>query len=82
MTRSAPRAIESEREGQRREPAADDVRFFRGAERLAPVRWTVWFAFLGLAFFLDRGLSGAAVSTILTATTSPTFRCSTDFQFT
>jgi hypothetical protein len=31
----------TERTGQRREPAADDVRFVSRAERLAPVRCTV-----------------------------------------
>jgi hypothetical protein len=33
----------AERKGQRREPAADDVRVSIRANRLAPVRWTVWF---------------------------------------
>ena len=32
-----------ERQGQRREPAADVVRFVASAERLAPVRCTGWF---------------------------------------
>jgi hypothetical protein len=29
-----------ERKGQRREPAANDVRFISPTKRLAPVRWT------------------------------------------
>ena len=33
-----------QRKGQRREPAADDVRISLRAKRLAPVRWTVLFA--------------------------------------
>ncbi len=32
----------SERKGQRREPAADDVRISLRANRLTPVRWTAW----------------------------------------
>ena len=32
------------REGQRRKPAADDLRFFSGVEQLAPLRCTVLFA--------------------------------------
>jgi len=31
-----------ERKGQRREPAADDVRLRSERNRLAPVRWTDW----------------------------------------
>ncbi|MFM1944455.1 MAG: hypothetical protein RI897_3437 [Verrucomicrobiota bacterium] len=37
-----------QRKGQRGEPAADGVRFLLRAERLAPVRWTVSFAFVPL----------------------------------
>jgi hypothetical protein len=49
-------------------------------ERLASVRCTVWFDFLGLAFVLDLARSGLSVSTISTWMTSPTFKAATDFH--